>query len=407
MKLKTLALGLALALAATAPALAQRGPGSWELLGEERVGFGAERDVINVGRGEDYFRGRSYRKLRFVASGGEVRMRSIRLHFINGQSEDVEFNQTLRPGQEIDVDLRGERSYLRQIEMFYKAKFGLNIGGGGINIAQPTIKVFAENVRGGAVAVAPPPPPPRPGFGGGFEEVARQRFDRRDERVDIRVGRGEGRFGQLRLRNGSSDRIDLIEARIRFANGQTQAVRLSQTLEGGELTSPIDLEGDQRSVEVVTVTLNPRRRPGPAELVLLGTGRPGRDAGPHPGSGPPPVGFRPRPGWQLLGQQSVGFGIDRDVIRVAQGYDWRDRGYDRLHFVAENNDLHMVSVRVVYQNGYGEDFRVDRLIREGSDLAIDLPGRRSHVREIEMVYRARPGFGGRAAVSVFGESSRR
>jgi hypothetical protein len=276
MKLSSLALGLALAMAAVMPAAAQRGPGpgNWELLGQERVGIGSDRDVINLGRGEDYFRGRSFRRLRFVADGGDVRMRAIRLHYLNGYSEDFQFEQNLRPGQEIDIDLRGERSYLRQIEMFYKGKFGISIGGGGLRVNQPVIKVLGENVR----------------------------------------------------------------------------------------------------------------------------------------SGPPPIaapGYRPKPGWQLLGQQAVGFGVDRDVIRINPFDDWRNRGYDRLHFVAENNDLHLISVRVVYQNGFGENVRVDRLIRAGDDLALDLPGRRSYLREIEMVYRNRPGFPGRATISVYGETSRR
>ena len=67
MKLKSMVFGLMLALGALAPAHAQRGGGdAWELLGEEQVGFGNERDVINIGRSEEYFRNRSYRRLRFV-----------------------------------------------------------------------------------------------------------------------------------------------------------------------------------------------------------------------------------------------------------------------------------------------------------------------------------------------------
>ena len=31
-------------------------------------------------------------------------------------------------------------------------------------------------------------------------------------------------------------------------------------------------------------------------------------------------------GWMLLGEKDVGFGVDRDVIRIGQGEDWyRDR----------------------------------------------------------------------------------
>jgi hypothetical protein len=58
-------------------------------------------------------------------------------------------------------------------------------------------------------------------------------------------------------------------------------------------------------------------------------------------------------------------------------------------------------------NGQSEDYPVDRLIRAGSELPVDLRARRSYLREIEMVYRARPGFRGQAVISVYGEPSAR
>ena len=112
--------------------------------------------------------------------------------------------------------------------------------------------------------------------------------------------------------------------------------------------------------------------------------------------------------WILLGEQAVGFRVDRDVIRIGQTEDWyRDRSFRRLHLVAEGNDIHLINVRLVYFNGFGEDYRVDRLLREGEDQAIELRGDRSFVRQLELTYRARPGFGGRAVMKVYGEPSRR
>jgi hypothetical protein len=113
-------------------------------------------------------------------------------------------------------------------------------------------------------------------------------------------------------------------------------------------------------------------------------------------------------GWELLGEQSVGFRVDRDIIRINQSEDWyRTRRYRTLHFVAQGNDVHMMAIRLVYLNGFGEDFRIDRLIRDGGDLALDLRGERSFIRQIEMTYRSRPGFGGQAVIKVYGEPSRR
>lgn len=114
------------------------------------------------------------------------------------------------------------------------------------------------------------------------------------------------------------------------------------------------------------------------------------------------------PDWVLLGEKQVGFRVDRDAINVSHGEDWyRDRRFRQLRFVADRNDVHMMSIRLVYFNGFGEDFRVDRLIRDGQDLALDLRGERGYIRRIEMTYRARPDFRGEAVVRVFGEPSRR
>jgi hypothetical protein len=325
-------------------------------------------------------------------------MRSIRLVYLNGHAEDLQFEQTLRPGQEIDIDLRGERNYLRAIEMNYRSKFGVSIGSGGIRVNKASIKVFGDNVRGG------PGPGGRPPGAGrdvppGWLLLASERFDRRDDRVEIRVGRREGRLGQIRLRY-DGEPIRVREIRIRFGNGETQNIRVDQELRDGDLTRPIDLEGERRFIETVTIRMEGQRRPGPAAFTLIGTERAGRDDG---AGGPPGRGD-----WVSLGKKNIGFGVDRDVIRVGQSEEWfRDRGFDKLHFVAENNEIEMISIRVVYLNGQAEDYRVNRLIPAGGDLAVDLPGSRSYIREIEMIYKGRPGFRGRSVLSVFGEPSPR
>lgn len=104
--------------------------------------------------------------------------------------------------------------------------------------------------------------------------------------------------------------------------------------------------------------------------------------------------------WVLLGQQEVGFMVDRDIVNV----DREGVRFSQLRIEAERNDVYMVSVRLVYQNGYAEDFRVDRELKAGIEaLPIDLRGERSYLRKIEMVYRARPDFRGRAVVRIYGE----
>jgi len=110
----------------------------------------------------------------------------------------------------------------------------------------------------------------------------------------------------------------------------------------------------------------------------------------------------------LLGQKTVGFLVDRDIIKINQSEDWfRNRAFRSLHFAAERNDLHLISIRLVYLNGYKEDLKVDRTIRAGRQLPVDLRGERSYLREIEMVYRSRPSFRGQAVIKVYGEPAPR
>lgn len=399
-----LILGLLMALAMVIPASAQRA-GEWEPLGQERVGFDNDRDVIVIGKGEDFFRERAYRRLRLVAEGGDVRMRAIRITYLNGSTEEVEVDRTLQSGQAVDIDLKGERSYLRQIEMIYRARFSLSFGQGGIRLNQPLVKVFGEAVGRGLGRFDRDRGPDRPFDRGadrsGWERLGSVSFSRRDDEVRIDVGVREGRFGRLQLAHAGNP-VQIRDIRVRFGNGETQVIRVDQDLEDGQRTRPLDLEGDRRFIERVVISLSPRRRTDRAELTLLGSERAGIEADDR---GSPRD--RGRAGLIPLGRTEVGFAADRDVIRIERG-DWAsERGFDKLHFVAENSEIYMRGIRVVYQNGYGEDFSIDRLVPVGGDLVVDLRGERRFIREIEMLYRARPGYRGRALMSVFGEPFRR
>ena len=110
----------------------------------------------------------------------------------------------------------------------------------------------------------------------------------------------------------------------------------------------------------------------------------------------------------LLGEKSVGFRVDRDTINIGQSEDWfRNRSFRSLRFHADRNDVHMMALKLVYLNGHAEDLRVDRRIRSGGDLRVNLRGDRSYLKQIEMTYRSRPNFEGQAVVRVFGEPARR
>lgn len=413
--MRTPVLALSAALLALVPvtASAQRGPlppvppphvasDTWELLGEKSVGLGVDSDRIVINQNEEWFRNRAFRTLRFVAERNDVHLISLRVVYFNGHVEDFPVDKLVRQGGQLLVDLRGERSYLRHIDLRYRSNLNLTIGKGGIRLEQALLRVYGE--RAGRPAAPPPPPalvppPPPPPMAGGWTEIDTRRFDRRDDRVVLSAERGDGRFGQIRIRS-LGDPVEIRSVRVRYRNGETQGIRVDQRLGRGEETRPIDLDGERRVIDTVSVILEPRGRPGAGELQLLGSRREGRPDGRDEGRGP--RGLIP------LGEKTIGFGVDRDVIEIGRSEDWyRDRGFRALHVEAERNDVHLMSVRVVYFNGYVEDLPADRLIRAGTSYEIDLRGDRSYLRRVELTYRARPGFGGRALVRVSGEPARR
>ena len=111
--------------------------------------------------------------------------------------------------------------------------------------------------------------------------------------------------------------------------------------------------------------------------------------------------------WELLGEKKVGLWLDKDVINLDQDDAWyKERRYRELRFDVRDNDIYLNRVRLVYFNGYDEDLRVDRLLHDGDQYSLRLNGERGYVRRIELSYRSKLNFEGRATVKIYGESRR-
>lgn len=226
-----------------------------ELLGQQRVGFRVDRDVIRVNQGEDWFRNRRYRSLYFQAEGNDVHMMSIRLVYLNGFAEDFRVDRVIRQGDDLPLDLRGERSFIRQIEMVYRSRPDFR--------GEAMIRVFGEPARRG-----PPGPPPFPGpsAGGrdwvelGCQQVALIGKDR----DTIRVGRREGRFKAIRLHVRGAG-VEVLNLRVIYANGEPDDLEVKHFLREGERTRPLDLKGWERSIDRIDMAY--RTNFNPLEMV--------------------------------------------------------------------------------------------------------------------------------------------
>ena len=385
--------GWLVSLLLVAPATAQRSSDDdrWELLGEQTVGFRVDTDSIVLRHNEEWFRNRAYRALQFQAEHNDVHLISLRIVYLNGHAEDISVDRLIQRGNGLVVNLSGDRSYLQRIDMRYRSQVGLSLGRDGVRLQQAVVKVFGERAGRRPPAVADDR----------WRELDTQRFDRTAAEVILRPERSDGRLESIKLRL-LGDTIEIRGLTIEFANGETQRLRIEQRMDDRSEATAIDLDGRRRRIERVIVSLEPRRRPGRVELVLLGLS--GQRSGDADDRDDPYT----RRGWTLLGEQTVGFSVDRDVIDVNQSEDWyRNRRFRALHLVAERNEVHLLGLRIVYMNGVGEDLRVEQSIPAGGSSEVDLRGVRSFIRRIELTYRARPGFGGRAVVKVYGEPSRR
>lgn len=214
----------------------------WELLGEQRVGFRVDRDVIRVNQSEDWYRNRRYRTLHFIADGNDIHMMSLRLVYLNGFAEDFRIDRLIRDGDDMPIDLRGERSFIRQIEMVYRARPDFR--------GQAVIKVYGEPSRRGG---PPGPPPPIVGGGGrgdwvelGCQEVSLFGKDR----DTVRVGRREGRFKAIRLHVRGAD-VEVLDLKVIYANGEPDDIRVRHHIRAGERTRPLDLRGRERAIDRV------------------------------------------------------------------------------------------------------------------------------------------------------------
>ena len=118
------------------PAEAARRPRvrGWELLGTRTVTDWADHDVIAVTAAKGTFR-----RLQVQVEGRAVQFREMKIHFANGETQNVELRDVIPAGGEsriIDVEGPGDR-VIRSIEFRYDAQ---SLGG-----KRAVVKVYGKN----------------------------------------------------------------------------------------------------------------------------------------------------------------------------------------------------------------------------------------------------------------------
>jgi hypothetical protein len=90
----------------------------WVLLGEQRVNFFVDRDVVRVGRREGRFDALALRVKR-----NDIELISMRVVYGNGSSEELAYRERLREGERTrPIELRGEGRFIQEIQFVYRSR---------------------------------------------------------------------------------------------------------------------------------------------------------------------------------------------------------------------------------------------------------------------------------------------
>ena len=92
--------------------------GEWFFLGDKKVSFGADHDVIHFGNWKD-----DVRQVKLKVTDGPLKMYSMKIHFDNGNVQNIELRNRFAQGSESRViDLDGGLRHLSKIEFWYETK---------------------------------------------------------------------------------------------------------------------------------------------------------------------------------------------------------------------------------------------------------------------------------------------
>lgn len=231
-----------------------------------------------------------------------------------------------------------------------------------------------------------------------WERLGCEDVGRRSDHDEIKVGRREGRFSAIRLEAQGND-ISILDLKVVYTNGAPDDIQVRSDIREGEQTRPLDLRGRNRAIdriEIVSKRDFKGRGRGKARVCVYG--REARDD--RRGDGDRRGGDDRYSGqWDELGCQSVGLLGDRDIIRVGR----REGRFKAIKLRVSGNAVNILDLKVVYTNGDPDDIQVRSEIREGGETRpADLRGRERSIDRIELIYRAKPNFKGRARVCALG-----
>lgn len=268
-------------------------------------------------------------------------------------------------------------------------------------------------------------------YGDQLVVIAENDIDLSLDRYTIDVSKAKGAYKGIRIRNAEGALFDVSRVQVVYNDGSTHNEDRQIDMYRGERSRPINETPDHRFVDQVVIDQVPGRGRGRIQVLgiqdaegrsmersgsrgggAVAVREPSRtpdggvsgDVPVRPTTSEPtatPAGQQSDGGDVLFGAQYVGFGVDRDVIRVGNEIG----KFQKIRLRVLDNDIHINELRVVYANGEVDALAVDADIPKNSRTNwIDLKGDR-FIKEIQMSYRSKPNFNGQARIEIFGQYS--
>jgi len=272
------------------------------------------------------------------------------------------------------------------------------------------------------------------GYGDNLVVISEQDIDLSLDRYSIDVSQAKGAYKGIRVKNKSGHLFDLSSVQIVYSDGSTHNEDRQIDMYEGERSRPINPTSESRFIDKINITQVPGR--GRGRLQILGVqdrhgARMSRTGGgdyddrysrressstvtrvPETTTAPAletrptapehttmPAGRATEGGDVLFGAQYVGFGVDRDVIRVGPEIG----KFERIRLRVLDNDIFINELKIIYTNGETDTLAVNANVPKNSRTNwIDLKGNR-FIKEIQLVYRSKPSFRGQARIEVFGK----
>jgi len=242
--------------------------------------------------------------------------------------------------------------------------------------------------------------------------------------VDIDLSEARGAVRALRVRT-PRDPLLLSNVRVYYSDGSTFDERRRINLLAGERTRPIDPRAEDRFVDKLTLFINPDtgKRGSVAVQILSHQTRAGRRARRSDEQTPAQKSVEreektrtassgsiletPEPemtgqGEILFGAQRVSLGLDQDTIRVSP----KVGRFQRVRLRVLENDVFLNEVKINYADGQSRTFTVEAEVAKNSSSRWFQLDQSKFIKDINLGYRSRANFQGRARVEVFGEFAR-